>query len=354
MTAVEERVRERLLARREQLAGLTATRGEQRLLDLMRRVDDALAAIEVGTWGTCAVCHEPMSRERLEHDPLLTVCLECLSPEDRRALERDLEAAARVQRALLPPPYLRHDGWEVAYVWEPRGAVSGDHVDLVRPSREDEPLHLLLGDVAGKGVAASLLQAHLHALFRALAPSAVYSAGDPSRPGAVYSAGDHSRASESSLAELLERANRLFFEATSAASYATFAALRLHRDGRAQLVNAGHPRPLRADSRGVRPVEGAGLPLGLFAEARYAERELRLGPGETLLLYTDGWTEGTKDEEEYGIGRAAAALRRAVDAPLSDLLAACRDDLGEFLAGSPRGDDLTLVAVRRLDTRGVH
>ena len=329
MTAVEERVRERLLARREQLAGLTATRGEQRLLDLMRRVDDALAAIEVGTWGICAVCHEPMSRERLEKDPLLTVCLECLSPEDRHALERDLEAAARVQRALLPPPYLRHDGWEVAYVWEPRGAVSGDHVDLVRPSREEEPLHLLLGDVAGKGVAASLLQAHLHALFRALAPS------------------------ESSLAELLERANRLFFEATAAASYATFAALRLHRDGRAQLVNAGHPRPLRADPRGVRPVEGAGLPLGLFAEARYAERELRLGPGETLPLYTDGWTEGTKDEEEYGIGRAAAALRRAVDAPLPDLLAACRDDLGEFLAGSPRGDDLSLVAVRRLDTRGV-
>ena len=342
MTAVEERVRERLLARRDQLAGLTATRGEQRLLDLMRRVDDALAAIEVGTWGICAVCHEPMSRDRLESDPLFTVCLECLSPEDRRALERDLEAAARVQRVLLPPPYVRHDGWEVAYVWEPRGAVSGDHVDLVRPSREDEPLHLLLGDVAGKGVAASLLQAHLHALFRALAP------------GAVYPAGDHSRPGETSLAELLERANRLFFEATSAASYATFAALRLHRDGRAQLVNAGHPRPLRADARGVRPVEGAGLPLGLFAEARYAERELRLNPGETLLLYTDGWTEGTKDEEEYGIGRAAAALRRAVDLPLPELLAACRDDLGGFLAGSPRGDDLSLVAVRRLDTRGVH
>ena len=70
-------------------------------------------------------------------------------------------------------------------------------------------------------------------------------------------------------------------------------------------------------------------------------------PGQTLLLYTDGWTEGAKDNREFGIGRAAAAFRRGAGLPLPELLASCRADLERFLDGSPRGDDLTLVGVRR-------
>ncbi len=283
-----------------------------------------MSLAEVGSWGICEVCHEPMSRELLAADPLIRVCFECLTGDQRRALERDLEAAARVQRALLPARSALHRGWEVAYHWEPLGIVSGDHVDLVRPARDGEPLHLLLGDVAGKGVAASLLQAHLHALFRALAPGEV------------------------ALGELLGRANELFKEATAAASYATLTALRLYPDGRAELANAGHPRPLLADARGVRPVEGADLPLGLLAATAFSARALSLNPGETLLLYTDGWTEAANSEdEEYGIGRAAAAFRRAARLPLPELLAACRADVESFLAGAPRTDDLSLVAVRR-------
>ncbi len=333
MTAVEARVRERLLGRRGQLAALAEARQERGLVDLLRRVDGALASLEVGEWGVCAVCHQHMDEKRVEADPLIEVCIECLSPGERRSLERDLEAAARLQRSLLPPPQIAHDGWELAFLWELRGPVSGDHVDVLRPQRPDQPLHLLLGDVVGKGVAASLLQSHLHALFRALAT--------PDLP----------------LGELLARANRLFFEATAGVSYATMAAVRLFDDGRLELANAGHPRPLLADARGVRPVEGAGLPLGLFLDTAYDTRELRLGPGHTLLVYTDGWTEASvpcrpesaelAGDEEFGVGRAAAALRRASKLPPNELLAACRRELDGFLAGTPRADDLTLLALRR-------
>lgn len=324
MNAVHQKLRERLTARREVLIALLEGRQERSLVELMRRVDDAIGAMEVGTWGTCAVCRESVSEDQLASNPLLSVCLECLGPEERRALEKDLEGAARVQRALLPEPRLLQDGWEVAYLWEPKGPVSGDHVDLIRNGRAQEPFHVLLGDVAGKGVAASFLQAHLHALFRALAP-----VGLP-------------------LADLLARANGLFAEATLASKYATLAALRLHPGGLAELANAGHPRPLLADARGVRPVEGGGLPLGMFAEAAFEPRALHLLPGQTLLLYTDGWTEGAKGEEEFGIGRAAATLRRAAHLPLPGLLDECRQALAAFLEGAPMGDDLTLVAVRRV------
>jgi len=323
VTPLETRTLERLITRRDHLAALTSSTNERRWVDLMRQVDAAIGAIEVGTWGICAVCHDPMNAARLAEDPFLTVCLECLSEADRRSLERDLQSAGKVQRTLLPPAHLVQNGWEVAYHWEPRGVVSGDHVDLIPPSGPGDPLHLVLGDVSGKGVAAALLQSHLHALFRALVPTG------------------------QSLPDLFKRANELFAEATSSVSYATLAALRLGCDGSFSIANAGHPRPLLADGRGVRPIEGGGLPLGLFCDSVYTERDLKLMPGQTLLLYTDGWTEGAKENKEFGIGRAAAAFRRGAGLPLPELLASCRADLEQFLDGSPRGDDLTMVGVRR-------
>ncbi len=272
----------------------------------------------------CDVCHESISPTGMEAHPLVSICLECMTKEQRDALEYDLKSAAEVQRALLPPTRLNHDGWEVAYLWEPFGAVSGDHVDLVHPLSDSEPLHLLLGDVSGKGLAAALLQSQLHALFRALAPM------------------------ETTLSDLLKRANQLFFEATTPGRFATLTAIRLYPDGKAVFSNAGHPRPLLADRRGVRPIEDASIPLGTISDATYAEREIQLSPGDTLLLYTDGLTEAEKDDEEYGVGRAAAAFRRSRSLPLQELLASCRGDLANFLGSLTHGDDITLIAVRRL------
>lgn len=290
------------------------------------REHDALATVCV----ECGVSVDPVLGDLL---PAVSVCFECLSPDERRALERDLEGAARVQRALLPPRSVAHAGWEVSWLWEPHGTVSGDHVDLLVPASESDPLHLLLGDVAGKGVTASLLQSHLHALFRALTTS------------------------ELPLGELLAKTNRLFNQATASATYATLVVARLGHDGTLELANAGHPRPLLADGRGVRPIEGSGLPLGMFPEAAYPTRRIDLAPGDVALVYTDGWTEaehpGEAGEagEEYGIGRAAAALRKAAgsaSSTLPELLASCRADVESFLDGSPRGDDLTLLAARRV------
>jgi sigma-B regulation protein RsbU (phosphoserine phosphatase) len=319
MTAVPNQLHRRLVAGRAALDELTRSHPELGLIELLERLDGALEELQTGTFGICTVCHDPISAESIDEYPLISVCLECMSREQRDALERDLESAARVQRALLPPAPLHHDGWEVDYIWEPFGVVSGDHVDLVRPPADSGPLHLLLGDVAGKGLAASLLQSQLHALFRALA----------------------------TLSELLGRANQLFFEATSESCYATLAVMRLFPDGRVELANAGHPRPLVADRRGVRPIEDASIPLGTVGDVSYDAREIHLKAGDTLFLYTDGLTEAWRDGDEYGVGRASAALRRASSLPPRDLLASCRNDLENFIGAAPRGDDLTMVAVRR-------
>jgi sigma-B regulation protein RsbU (phosphoserine phosphatase) len=328
MTSLHLDLRDRLEAGRAALDEFTRLTPDARLIELLRRLDDTLQELHADTWGVCRVCREAISPAGMEEHPLISVCLECMTREQRDALEYDLESAAHVQRRLLPPTRVSHDGWEVEYIWEPFGTVSGDHVDLVRPLTEGGPLHLLLGDVVGKGLAASLLQSQLHALFRALAPM------------------------DTTLSELLGRANRLFFEATSPNRFATMTAIRLYSNGKAVFANAGHPRPLLADRRGVRPIEDASIPLGTLEDVTYAEREIRLRPGDTLLLYTDGLTEAERDDEEYGVGRAAAALRRARNLPLHQLLASCRTDLDRFLSGAQRGDDLTMVAVRRDSSNG--
>ncbi len=237
-------------------------------------------------------------------------------------MEDDLEGAARVQRTLLPPPELEFSEWHLSWLWEPLGVVSGDHLDVVEPRRDGEAVQILFGDVAGKGIAASMLQSHLHALARALL------------------------CLDCPLGEIMEQINHHFCTATRSASYATLLALRLHPRGRVEIVNAGHPRPLLGDSRGVRPIEGAGLPVGLFCEAQYPTRELTLAEGDVLLLYTDGWTEAARDGEELGIGRAAAALRRSKNGSPKDLVLACRDEMERFLDGHPRPDDLTLLGIR--------
>lgn len=333
MSPATELLRGELEARRERLAGVLSGGGagmpaadgrELEVVGLLRRVDVALERLEVGTWGECVVCHGAIERDRLLADPLVTVCLDCMEPEHRRALERDLETAAGIQRAFLPRPHLRHDGWEVAFLYEPLGPVSGDHVDLFAPPGPDAPLHLLFGDVSGKGVAASLLQSHLRALFRALAEL------------------------DLPLPELLGRVNRLFCEATMPNAYATLLAARLATDGEVELAAAGHPAPLLLRGAAVERTSSRGLPVGLFADASFDAEKLRLAPGETLLFFTDGWTEAASaGAEEFGERRGAAALAAAGDLALPELLAACRAELAVFLDGAPRSDDLSLMAVRR-------
>jgi sigma-B regulation protein RsbU (phosphoserine phosphatase) len=169
-----------------------------------------------------------------------------------------LQLARRIQSALLPQNRLAFAGWESHYHYEPAGLVSGDHCDLVE-SRTGY-LYFLLGDVSGKGVAASILTGHLHAMFRAL-----ITAGLP-------------------LDELLTRSNALFCESTMPTSYATLVCGRADAAGCIEMSNAGHCPPLVIGRSGARAIEANGLPLGLFPNSEYGVQKIALDPGDSLLL----------------------------------------------------------------------
>ena len=316
-------LRTQLLERRQRLES-AITRHDQpgHLVDLLAQVDAALDRMHDGTYGICKACHEPIELERLVSNPLTELCLSHLSPAEQRALERDLEMAAQIQGALLPKRKLASGGWEIHYHYQPAGLVSGDYCDLVEGAGGD--LFFLFGDVAGKGVAASMLTAHLHAMFRALI------------------------ASELPLSEVVQRSNALFCESTMPSSYATLVCGRAEPGGGLEILNAGHCPPLVATPSGIQTIEATGLPLGLFCNSEYALRRMSLGPGDTLLLYTDGVSEARNSANaEYGAARLArlAAAQRHLAA--DELMHACLEDLRAFRGGASQADDITLMVVRR-------
>ena len=162
-------LRTELEHRRERLhSAVHAPGADGSLSQLLTAVDAALERIDRGAFGVCETCHEAIEPDRLLADPLLRFCLDHLTQDEQRALESDLSLAARIQRGLLPKQELGLDGWEVRFHYQPAGMVSGDYCDVIMPTRRDGELIFLLGDVSGKGVAASLLMTHMHAMFRTL------------------------------------------------------------------------------------------------------------------------------------------------------------------------------------------
>ena len=322
--AVEVSLRERLELRRERLAEALDERraAPAELEGLLGEVDRALDRLAAGKFGICEECGDPVEVERIVSDPLIRVCLDHLSAPERRALEHDLETAARVQAALLPAADQTVHGWEIHLDYLPAGPVSGDFCVLV-PDGERGGLHVLFGDAIGKGVAASLLMSQLHALFRVLVSSP--------------------RAPEDLVAEL----NRLLRESTPAGRFATLVYARLSGTGEVELVNAGHLPPLVVRAGGVERLPSDGMPVGLFDGLSFSSQRLSLAAGETLVLYTDGITEATDGSgREFGVDRFAAAFEAAGTAGARDLAARPLRDLASF-RGRGKGDDLSLLALRR-------
>jgi sigma-B regulation protein RsbU (phosphoserine phosphatase) len=303
---------------------IEAVQGDGALTQLLQDVDAALERVSDGSFGICHECHEPIEKDRLLADPLICYCLDHLPVAQRRALEQDLELAAKLQRGLLPPQDLQWSGWELRYHYEPAQMVSGDYCDVIRPENGTGELFFVLADVSGKGVAASMLMAQLHAMFRSLV-----SAGLP-------------------LDQIVSLANRLFCESALTGQYATLVCGRAGAQGEIEICNAGHPPAFIVRKDRVEKIESGGVPVGMFASGRYSFQKTRLAPGDSLFLYSDGLTEARNSQQaEYGIDRASALLSKQKSDSARQLAATSLDDLRAFSGGAARTDDLTLMVLRR-------
>lgn len=293
-----------------------------RLVALLREVDSAVQRMDEGAYGICDGCHDTVEKARLISDPLIRLCLDCLSSDEQRALERDLELASQVQRGLLPQTDVRFGDWRIHYQYKPAGIVSGDYCDLIPAANEDGRLIFLLGDVSGKGVAASLLMTHLNAMFRTLASIGL------------------------ELDKLLEMANRLFCESTIAGQYATLVCGRASKTGEIEIASAGHSPALLVSQNGVKQIGATGLPLGMFSTSRYTVHRIRLEPRDSLLLFTDGISEARDlSGNEYGVDGLSLAASGRHGWASKELVSACLGDVERYSSGVRQADDQTLMAV---------
>jgi sigma-B regulation protein RsbU (phosphoserine phosphatase) len=315
-------LRKQLLARRERLDAVLPKVPPQHLEYLIKDLDDALEKMEAGTFGICETCHESIESDRLLLDPLTRNCLDHLSAAERRALERDLDLALQVQQGLLPSPTLQIEGWSMAYCYQPRGPVSGDYCDLLSLG-SGEGL-FMLGDVSGKGVAASMLMAQLHAFFRSLAIATT------------------------SVTELVGKANRLFCQGNPTCHFATLVCGHLDRHGNFDICNAGHCPPLLVSGGEVTRIQSTGLPVGVTCDGEYPSQTRQLAEGDSLVMYTDGLSEAfNRANELYGTEQLVTLLARHATRGPNELLSVILEDLKVFQAGRTPSDDLTIMILQR-------
>jgi phosphoserine phosphatase RsbU/P len=255
-------------------------------------------------------------------DPPSLFRLDDLTGTERRSLQDDLTLAARVQQTLLPRRDFSSTSWQAHYHYAPAGLFGGDYCDFFETN---SGLLFLLGDVSGKGLAASMLMSQLYATFRSLASA------DP--PVDV----------------MVEAANRIFSQSTPTGQFATLVVGRASRDGSIEFVSAGHPPLLHVRNSGVRYEPATGIPLGVFADERFQVRRLSLALGDTLLIYTDGLTEARRNQtsQEYGLRRLRNVAAQHPTAAPSRLISECLSDQRNFTEGAKQVDDLTLLVIRR-------
>jgi len=315
------RFRPPLLERRALLESARGSIPAVNLKRLVNEVDSALQRLEDGTFGVCETCHETIEAERLECNPLVRRCLEHESESEMQAHRLDLDLAHEIQMQLLPPRSFKARNWDTHFRYEPKSVAGGDYCELIVYGGEG--LFFAVGDVAGKGVRASLRMTHLSAILRGL-----LSQGLP-------------------LGEVVSRANRMFCEGAAPPHYATLACCRTTAFGM-EICNAGHCSPVLLRPNATERIESAGLPLGLLPNADYSVQTVHLHDAESLVLYSDGITEAKNPAGQvYGEERLTRSLRRHVEREVGAMAEGVLRDHSRFRNSHPVSDDMTLLIVRR-------
>lgn len=246
----------------------------------------------------------------------------------RESVNREMEIAREVQERLFPQEMPEIEGATIAGHCRPALGVGGDYYDVFR--LDDGRVGLAIGDVSGKGIAAALLMASLRASLRGV-----------------------SLDTPRDFAKLMDKVNRLVYEASAENRYATFFFAAYDPETRRlDCVNAGHNPPvvLRCGADGAAEVirlEANGPVVGLLPAAPYTEQSVALAPGDLLLLFTDGISEAmTHEDEEWGEERMIASAEKCHGKTAEEALRDLFRDVDAFTAGAPQHDDMTALILK--------
>jgi len=250
--------------------------------------------------------------------------------EERTRISSDLAVATEIQEAFLPriaPLFSGHDDFDIAALMQPAKEVGGDFYDFFFLDKEQTKLALVIADVSGKSVPAALVMVIAKTLIR--------------------------NNIDLSPADLLESANTILCEDNYSNMFVTtFYAILDLATGVFTCASAGHTKPLiyrqLSDTVDVIAAPKA-PPLGVIPGRKYAQEELTLTPGDTVLLYTDGVSEAFNPQQQmFGTDRLANDLLDSVAQPAAVVVDRIRQQVHAFAAGEPQSDDIALLYVKYL------
>ncbi len=244
---------------------------------------------------------------------------------ERLRMREEIDYARKIQLSMLPQTAPQLSWIDLAAASLPATEVGGDYYEYFKLS--DSQLVLVIGDVAGHGLASGLLLSGVRSCLYLLEE-------DLASPLGVF-----------------DRLNHMVRRTTDKRTYVTLLCAVINRqEGSVTLVTAGHPPMLHYDPRSGRFAEvGEGAPpLGTFLDASYELVQRPIAPGDLLIFYTDGLVEARNDQDQdYGDARLQRAVARAAGSRTArEVRDAILGDLSNFKGDQEQADDMTVVVVR--------
>jgi sigma-B regulation protein RsbU (phosphoserine phosphatase) len=242
-------------------------------------------------------------------------------------MKTELQTAHDAQMSVMPQEDPVVPGYDISGLCAPAFEVGGDFFDYFCLQR-GELFCVAVGDVSGKAMNSAMT--------------------------AVLSSGMLSAHAEQagSIGEIMTRLNGPMYRKTDRKMFTALCLLALHiNDHRVSFTNAGIPQPLLKRGGAVRELQSDGprLPLGSVPDIAYGERDEDLHPGDVIVVYTDGLSEAVDGTREfYGAERLQRFLA-ALDTsglPAAAIKQRIIDDVQEFVGGSARSDDMTVVVIK--------
>ena len=292
------------------------------VLGVVNDVKKALESIEKEEFGQCAICGGEVETERLHHDFTTHVCLEHYSEDELRDLEKDLELTAKIQKQLLPccAPCIKD--LQFAHFIKPAGIVGGDYYDFFNLRQDIQGI--VIADVMGKGLPASMLLANLQASLKSFGPK------------------------HDDLGIMASKINELFRYSTQLIRFISLCLVSINVDeDKIQYCNAGHHPPVFWDynQKKIHWLNPTGPAIGLTHEAKYKTHTIEISSNDIIILYTDGLVEARNNtDNEFGEKRLATYVEKNHKKSAQELLTGLRQSAESF-AGKFQ-DDVALLVIK--------
>lgn len=242
---------------------------------------------------------------------------------EKQRLDAELEIATEIQNRLFPAEIPKVKGYDISAFNRSCTEVGGDYFDMVRVG---ERIGIAIADVAGKGIGAAMLMSNLQAMLQVRSP-------EIPDPG-----------------ELLKRMNVDLIKRVGEGRFITLFYLILDpATGTVRYSNAGHNPPYLIGTGGkIAELKASGMPLGILPDIDYDNSQTELGPGEVLLLYSDGITECmNKTGDMFGESRLQEVLTQSLSGDAHAIRGAIFSAIDTFRENEPYSDDMTLIVLKR-------